>query len=66
MQKPGALRAELVVRKPAEAPGLAGSGLVIFNPPWKLDEELLTLLPDLCAVMQQSSDAAAKIESLGT
>ncbi len=41
------LRLELTVR-PADSPiGLNGSGLVIANPPWKLDDELREALAEL-------------------
>jgi 23S rRNA (adenine2030-N6)-methyltransferase len=42
---PGTLTAELRVREAFMEGGLAGSGVIIVNAPWKLDEELATLLP---------------------
>jgi 23S rRNA (adenine2030-N6)-methyltransferase len=44
---PGTLLAELRVREPFAQGGLAGSGLIIVNAPWKLDEELALILPAL-------------------
>lgn len=41
------LKAELRVREPFRQGGLAGSGLIIANAPWKLDEELALILPAL-------------------
>lgn len=35
---PKILRIELVFRAGGQGPGLAGSGLVLVNPPWRLDE----------------------------
>ena len=43
----GTLRCELRVREPFKEGGLAGSGLVIVNPPWTLEKELALLLPAL-------------------
>lgn len=43
----GTLMVELRVREAFAAGGLAGSGLVIVNAPWKLDEELGVLVPAL-------------------
>jgi 23S rRNA (adenine2030-N6)-methyltransferase len=44
---PGTLRAELRVREAFKEGGLAGSGVIVVNAPWKLDEELALLLPAL-------------------
>jgi 23S rRNA (adenine2030-N6)-methyltransferase len=44
---PGTLRCELRVRESFREGGLAGSGLVIINPPWGLVGELALLLPAL-------------------
>jgi 23S rRNA (adenine2030-N6)-methyltransferase len=44
---PGTLRCELRVRESFREGGLAGSGLVIVNPPWGMDGELAVLLPAL-------------------
>ena len=54
----GVLRAELTVRKPAEGGGLAGSGLVIINPPWTLHEEADTILPALAAALGENGQGA--------
>jgi 23S rRNA (adenine2030-N6)-methyltransferase len=45
----GTLKVELRVREAFEGGGLAGSGLVIVNTPWKLDDELHTIAPALAA-----------------
>ncbi len=39
--------AELRVREAFKEGGLAGSGVIIVNAPWKLDEEMRLLLPAL-------------------
>lgn len=41
------LKVELRVREAFEGGGLAGSGLIIVNTPWRLDEELQVLVPAL-------------------
>jgi 23S rRNA (adenine2030-N6)-methyltransferase len=45
------LRAELTISNAPEATGLRGTGLIAVNPPWKLHDELKTLLPALSAVL---------------
>ncbi len=44
---PATLKCELRVKEVFKEGGLAGSGLVIVNPPWTLDKELAALLPAL-------------------
>jgi 23S rRNA (adenine2030-N6)-methyltransferase len=44
---PGTLMAELRIREVFKQGGLAGSGVIVVNAPWKLDEELALLLPAL-------------------
>ncbi|MGH6907670.1 MAG: 23S rRNA (adenine(2030)-N(6))-methyltransferase RlmJ, partial [Aestuariivirga sp.] len=44
---PGTLKCELRVRESFREGGLAGSGLVIVNPPWGLDSELALLVTAL-------------------
>ncbi|HUR43367.1 MAG TPA: 23S rRNA (adenine(2030)-N(6))-methyltransferase RlmJ [Aestuariivirga sp.] len=44
---PGTLRCELRVRESFREGGLAGSGLVIVNPPWGVDGELAVMLAAL-------------------
>jgi len=43
----GTLKVEMRVREPFRQGGLAGSGLIIVNTPWKLNEELSLILPAL-------------------
>lgn len=51
---PKLLRAELWVH-PADNPvGLNGSGMVISNPPWGLEDELRSVLPWLAKQLGQS------------
>jgi len=44
---PATLKVELRVREAFSGGGLAGSGLLILNTPWKLDHELKLLVPAL-------------------
>jgi 23S rRNA (adenine2030-N6)-methyltransferase len=46
---PGMLKVEMRIREPFKDGGLAGSGLVIVNPPWQLDGELRLLVPALAS-----------------
>ena len=54
---PKLLRAELYVHTPDDATRLSGSGLVISNPPWGLEDELKQLLPWLAGKLAQSQGA---------
>jgi 23S rRNA (adenine2030-N6)-methyltransferase len=51
---PKMLRAELYVHPADDAGRLSGSGLVISNPPWGLEQELRELLPWLAKNLEQS------------
>jgi 23S rRNA (adenine2030-N6)-methyltransferase len=61
---PKVLRAELTITAVDACDGLAGSGLVIVNPPWRLDEELAVLLPPLAACLARDRAAAHRIDWL--
>ena len=52
---PKILRAELRVKSMSNTGGLAGSGVIIVNPPWRLVDELNTLLPWLDRTLSQDS-----------
>jgi 23S rRNA (adenine2030-N6)-methyltransferase len=56
--------AELRVKSPQPQGGLAGSGLVMINPPWPLADELAALLPELTPLLAQGSGAAWRLEAL--
>jgi 23S rRNA (adenine2030-N6)-methyltransferase len=49
------LTTELRVRQARREGGLAGSGIIVVNPPWKLDEELRALLPELAERLSQGA-----------
>ncbi|NNN24950.1 MULTISPECIES: 23S rRNA (adenine(2030)-N(6))-methyltransferase RlmJ [Pseudomonas] len=55
---PKMLRVELCVHPADAADRLNGSGLVIANPPWPLDEELRGLLPWLAQTLAQSEGSS--------
>jgi 23S rRNA (adenine2030-N6)-methyltransferase len=64
MGVPATLNVELRVREAFAAGGLAGSGLVILNAPWKLDEDLRLLVPALAARMGLGDWGQGKVEWL--
>lgn len=52
------LHVSLTVKQPAEdGLGLNGSGMFIFNPPWKLEQNLRSALPFLVETLRQDSYA---------
>jgi 23S rRNA (adenine2030-N6)-methyltransferase len=55
---PNILRSELTIGPPRADGGLIGSGLVVVNPPFTLERDLCSLMPDLCRLL--SPDAAAR------
>ena len=53
----------LSVRAPsADSFGLHGSGMFVFNPPWKLETRLREAMPVLVAALGQDAAAAFKLE----
>jgi 23S rRNA (adenine2030-N6)-methyltransferase len=54
---PSVLRSEFVVTPPEKADGLAGSGLVILNPPWGLEQHLSAVLPPLALALAEPEAA---------
>ena len=64
---PGAksvLRAELVIREPQENGGLAGSGVVIINPPWTLHRQATTIMPALADILGENGQGNHRLEWL--
>lgn len=57
------LCAELSVGPQAEDFGMHGSGMVVLNPPWKLDEQLAGLLPRLAQALGQDGQGSWKLEA---
>jgi 23S rRNA (adenine2030-N6)-methyltransferase len=58
------LRVELMVATRNGKAGLRGCGLIVVNPPWKLHDELESLLPALAAVLSRSAPERPKLEWL--
>lgn len=58
------LCAELCVSAQADDFGMYGSGMIVLNPPWKLDEQLTELLPRLKDTLAQDKAAAWNLEWL--
>jgi 23S rRNA (adenine2030-N6)-methyltransferase len=48
---PGLLHIQLIVKEINQFGGLAGSGVLVVNPPWRLEGECRTLLPLLARVL---------------
>jgi 23S rRNA (adenine2030-N6)-methyltransferase len=61
---PRMLKVELRVREALREGGLAGSGLVLVNPPWPLADELAVLGPALCDRLRQNEGARWSLDWL--
>ena len=59
---PNALRSELTLGPPRAEGDLVGSGLVVVNPPFTLEQDLGALMPALCRLL--SPEAAARTDWL--
>jgi 23S rRNA (adenine2030-N6)-methyltransferase len=57
------LRAELTLAR-ADSERLGGSGLIVVNPPWRLDEELSALLPALSRALGAAPAGATRLDWL--
>jgi 23S rRNA (adenine2030-N6)-methyltransferase len=62
LSAPNVLRSELTLGTPRPEGGLAGSGLVVVNPPFTLERDLGALMPVLCRLL--SSKAASRTDWL--
>jgi 23S rRNA (adenine2030-N6)-methyltransferase len=58
---PKILRAELTIGPQADASRLAGSGLLVVNPPWTLERELTLLLPALGAILSRGGASGVRL-----
>ena len=61
---PGTLKVQMRVREAFKGGGLAGSGLIILNAPWKLDAELRQLVPALAQRLGIGSWGQAEVSWL--
>jgi 23S rRNA (adenine2030-N6)-methyltransferase len=59
---PKVLRSELTFGPPRAEAGLIGSGLIVINPPFTLEQDLRTFMPAVCAML--SPEAASRIDWL--
>jgi 23S rRNA (adenine2030-N6)-methyltransferase len=59
---PNVLRCELMLGPARADAGLAGSGLILINPPFRLDAQLRALLPELARLL--SPEAACRVDWL--
>ena len=60
------LRAELMIGPDRAAERLAGTGLIVINPPWTLEAELAVLLPALAEVLGRDRPATFRLDRLTT
>lgn len=56
--------AELLVQSVDDPDRLNGSGLVIVNPPWGVDQALRTTLPYLSQVLKRSNDSTWRLQAV--
>ena len=49
--------------KRSEPPRLYGSGMIVVNPPWKIDDELGAVLPRLAEALGSGSAGSYKINN---
>jgi 23S rRNA (adenine2030-N6)-methyltransferase len=58
------LRAELMVAPLSDPTRLNGSGLIIVNPPWLLEQELSFMLPNLAGILARQGKGAITLDWL--
>ncbi len=61
---PKILRAELIVAPISDPARLNGSGLILVNPPWTLENELSILLPELAKLLGQNGQGGFRLDWL--
>jgi 23S rRNA (adenine2030-N6)-methyltransferase len=59
---PKILRLELAIRAPSTPARLFGTGMIVVNPPYALEEEMKTLLSPLAALLADEGRGGFKIE----
>jgi len=60
-----ALRLDLHIDRPDDAPRLIGSGLIVVNPPWHLAEEAKVFLPALAERLALGSYGGYRCDAIG-
>lgn len=58
------LVSELMVHPKFRSPGMNGSGMVIINPPWQLEEDMLRLMPQWLSRLEQEKAGSWRVEWL--
>lgn len=58
------LRAELIVSPLSDPTRLNGSGLIIVNPPWRLENELSVMLPTLAQILARQGKGSFTLDWL--
>ncbi|MCG7532938.1 23S rRNA (adenine(2030)-N(6))-methyltransferase RlmJ [Psychrobium sp. MM17-31] len=58
------LRIELNVKADTEEYGMTGTGMIVVNPPWKLEQQMRETLPWLMEQLAQDDKASFKVEWL--
>jgi len=61
---PRVLRVDLTVKAVTRVAGMAGAGLLVVNPPWRLDESLRALLPWLATRLAQGDGGGWRLDWL--
>ncbi|MGV3650041.1 MAG: 23S rRNA (adenine(2030)-N(6))-methyltransferase RlmJ [Devosia sp.] len=59
---PRILRLELTLRPPSDPPRLHGTGMVVVNPPYVLEDEMTTLLPLLADLLSDEARGRSRID----
>lgn len=58
------LRIELTIRPPSTPPRLHGTGMIVVNPPFVLEEEMRTVLPELAKLLSEEGRGRWSIDWL--
>jgi 23S rRNA (adenine2030-N6)-methyltransferase len=58
------LRAELLVNAPSDPDRLNGAGIILVNPPWRLESELSSLLPALAEILGRQGRGSFRLDRL--
>jgi 23S rRNA (adenine2030-N6)-methyltransferase len=58
------LRAEVSIAAKPDPSRLSGCGLIVVNPPWMLEQELQTMLPELAAVLAGGEAGSSRVERI--
>lgn len=56
------LRIELTISPPAMPPRLHGTGMIVVNPPYVLEDEMRVILPALTKLLGQDGEGASQID----